>query len=146
MTHAIDPVELAARLIACPSVTPHSAGAFEMLEEAREAAARRLHVDRRRDRVAVVLDEVEHRQLAHAGGVERLPEFAFARRAFADRDERHFVALELRESIRNRLETLVETSRFGDADAVQALRGNRAARRRDVQPRIRPVRRHLATA
>jgi succinyl-diaminopimelate desuccinylase len=34
MTHAIDPVDLAARLIACPSVTPHSAGAFDVLEEA----------------------------------------------------------------------------------------------------------------
>src|SRR2546430_5337139 len=67
----------------------------EMLEEAREAAARRLHVDRRRDRVAVVLDEVEHRQLAHAGGVEGLPEFAFARRTFADRDERPLAPPEL---------------------------------------------------
>ncbi|MDB5692226.1 MAG: succinyl-diaminopimelate desuccinylase [Alphaproteobacteria bacterium] len=34
MTHAIDPVDLAARLIACPSVTPRSAGAFDVLEEA----------------------------------------------------------------------------------------------------------------
>jgi succinyl-diaminopimelate desuccinylase len=34
MTDAIDPVDLAARLIACPSVTPRSAGAFDVLEEA----------------------------------------------------------------------------------------------------------------
>jgi succinyl-diaminopimelate desuccinylase len=34
MTDAIDPVDLAARLIACPSVTPHSAGAFDVLEAA----------------------------------------------------------------------------------------------------------------
>jgi succinyl-diaminopimelate desuccinylase len=34
VTHAIDPVELASRLIACPSVTPLSAGAFDVLEEA----------------------------------------------------------------------------------------------------------------
>ena len=34
MTSAIDPVELAARLIACPSVTPHSAGVFDVLEGA----------------------------------------------------------------------------------------------------------------
>ena len=34
MTCAIDPVELAARLIACPSVTPRSAGAFDVLEAA----------------------------------------------------------------------------------------------------------------
>jgi succinyl-diaminopimelate desuccinylase len=32
VTHAIDPVDLAARLIACPSVTPLSAGAFDLLE------------------------------------------------------------------------------------------------------------------
>jgi succinyl-diaminopimelate desuccinylase len=34
MTSATDPVDLAARLIACPSITPHSAGAFDVLEEA----------------------------------------------------------------------------------------------------------------
>ena len=34
MTSAIDPVELAARLIACPSITPHSAGVFDVLEAA----------------------------------------------------------------------------------------------------------------
>ena len=34
MNSAIDPVELAARLIACPSVTPHSAGVFDVLEGA----------------------------------------------------------------------------------------------------------------
>ncbi|QAY79510.1 succinyl-diaminopimelate desuccinylase [Sphingosinicella sp. BN140058] len=34
MTRAIDPVDLAARLIACPSITPHSAGVFDVLEEA----------------------------------------------------------------------------------------------------------------
>ena len=34
MTAAIDPVDLARRLIACPSVTPQSAGAFDVLEDA----------------------------------------------------------------------------------------------------------------
>ena len=34
MISAIDPVELAARLIACPSITPHSAGVFDILEGA----------------------------------------------------------------------------------------------------------------
>ncbi len=33
MTTAIDPVELAARLIACPSVTPREAGSLTVLEE-----------------------------------------------------------------------------------------------------------------
>src|SRR3546814_11010256 len=34
MTNAIDPVDLAARLIACPSVTPKEAGALTILGEA----------------------------------------------------------------------------------------------------------------
>jgi succinyl-diaminopimelate desuccinylase len=34
MTSAIDPVDLASRLIACPSVTPRSEGVFDVLEEA----------------------------------------------------------------------------------------------------------------
>ena len=34
MTGAVDPVELACRLIACPSVTPRSAGVFDVLEQA----------------------------------------------------------------------------------------------------------------
>jgi succinyl-diaminopimelate desuccinylase len=34
VTQSIDPVDLASRLIACPSVTPQSAGAFDVLEEA----------------------------------------------------------------------------------------------------------------
>ena len=34
MTHAIDPIDLACRLIACPSVTPLEAGALDVLGEA----------------------------------------------------------------------------------------------------------------
>jgi succinyl-diaminopimelate desuccinylase len=34
VTDAIDPIDLAARLIACPSVTPETAGVFDVLEEA----------------------------------------------------------------------------------------------------------------
>ncbi|TFI57165.1 succinyl-diaminopimelate desuccinylase [Sphingomonas parva] len=34
MTDAIDPVDLTARLIACPSITPRSAGVFDVLEAA----------------------------------------------------------------------------------------------------------------
>src|SRR5436305_7576404 len=34
MTAAIDPVDLASRLIACPSVTPASGEVFDVLEEA----------------------------------------------------------------------------------------------------------------
>ena len=60
----------------------------------RDVAAGCLHFDRHRDRVAVVLDEEQHRQLLRAGGVERFPELAFARRALAERDVRDLVAVD----------------------------------------------------
>jgi succinyl-diaminopimelate desuccinylase len=43
MTAAIDPVELASRLIACPSVTPHEAGTLTVLQEALEAVGFEVH-------------------------------------------------------------------------------------------------------
>jgi succinyl-diaminopimelate desuccinylase len=43
MTVAIDPVDLAARLIACPSVTPASGAVFDVLEEALVAAGFAVH-------------------------------------------------------------------------------------------------------
>ena len=46
----------------------------------RDVAARRLYLDRHRDRVAVVFDHEEHRQAAGAGGRQAFPEFAFAGR------------------------------------------------------------------
>ena len=69
-------------------------------DDARDVAAGRLHFDRHRDRVAVVFDQIEHRQLARAGGVQRFPELALARRALADRDVGDFVGLKLRLAIR----------------------------------------------
>ena len=51
MSAAIDPVDLAARLIACPSVTPATGAVFDVLEEALAAARLRrppLHPARRR--------------------------------------------------------------------------------------------------
>ena len=57
----------------------------ERAHQLRDAAARGLHLDRHRDRVAVVLDEVEDGQLAVAGGVEALPELALGGRALAGR-------------------------------------------------------------
>ena len=62
----------------------------------RDVAARRLHFDRHRDRVAVVFDEEDHRQLSEAGGVQRLPELAFAGRAVAERQVGDFVVVEVR--------------------------------------------------
>jgi succinyl-diaminopimelate desuccinylase len=43
MTTAIDPVDLAARLIACPSVTPAAGAVFDVLEEALAAAGFEVH-------------------------------------------------------------------------------------------------------
>ncbi|HLL59423.1 MAG TPA: succinyl-diaminopimelate desuccinylase, partial [Allosphingosinicella sp.] len=43
MNSAIDPVELASRLIACPSVTPASGAVFQVLEEALTAQGFAVH-------------------------------------------------------------------------------------------------------
>ncbi len=43
MTHAIDPVDLAARLIACPSITPASGAVFDVLEAALEPIGFTVH-------------------------------------------------------------------------------------------------------
>ena len=43
MTSSIDPVELAARLIACPSITPASGEVFDVLEEALRANGFEVH-------------------------------------------------------------------------------------------------------
>ena len=83
------------------AVAAEHAQVREVLDDARDVAARRLHFDRDRDRVAVVLDEVQDRQLPGARRVERLPELAFAGRAVADRDVGDLVGLELRLAIGN---------------------------------------------
>src|SRR4029078_9117839 len=57
----------------------------EECAELADAAAGWFHLDGYRDGVAVVLDEVNDRQLEIAGVVERPPELAFARRAIAGR-------------------------------------------------------------
>jgi succinyl-diaminopimelate desuccinylase len=43
MRSAIDPVDVASRLIACPSVTPRSAGVFDVLEEALRPLGFKVH-------------------------------------------------------------------------------------------------------
>ena len=43
MTSAIDPVDLAARLIACPSITPATGAVFDVLEEALEGIGFTVH-------------------------------------------------------------------------------------------------------
>ncbi len=72
------------------------AQAREAVARPRDVAARRLHLDRHRDRVAVVLDDEHDRQLAHAGGVQRLPELALAGRAVAELTKTTSSSCELR--------------------------------------------------
>ena len=50
-------------------------------EQLGDRAAGRVHLDRDRDRVPVVLDQEDDRKLEIGGGVERLPELALAGRA-----------------------------------------------------------------
>ena len=112
--------------------------------EAGDVAAGGLGLDRNRDRVAVVLDEEEHRQAPEAGGVERFPELALARGAVAERDVDDLVGLEARLAIRDRsVNAAVDHARFGGADRLQHLRAGRARLRDDVQIGMPPVRRHL---
>ena len=116
------------------------------LDETRDVAAGRLHLDRHRDRVAVVFDEIQHGRAARARGVERFPELALARRAFADREIGDFVGVEPVLAIGNVLDPLVQQCGFGAADGVQTLRAGRTALRRNVDARVAPVRGHLPAA
>ena len=61
--------------------------ATEALEHGRDRALRRLELVRHRDPVAVIPHRDHERDLEHSGGVEALPEHAFARARVADRGE-----------------------------------------------------------
>ena len=60
-------------------------------DELGDAAAGGVDLDRYRDRVAVVLDQIDDGQLEVARVVQRLPELAFARGAVAGRAEDDFI-------------------------------------------------------
>ena len=115
----------------------------EALDETRDVAAGRLRLDRHRDRVAVVLDDVDDGQSLLRSRVQRLPELAFAGGAVAERAEDDLIGLELELAIGDGVDVLVEQSRLGDADGLQALRASRTSTRDDVQRAAAPVRRHL---
>ena len=120
--------------------------ARERRDELRDVAAGRLHFHGNGDRVAVVLDQVDDRELERAGGVQRLPELPFARGAFADRNVGDLVGLVARLASFDRGDGLVQPSRFRRADRVQALRARGARLGDDVQALVAPVRGHLAAA
>ncbi len=67
----------------------------EVRHQPRNVSARRVHLDGHADRVAVVLNAEDHRQLSIRGGVDRLPELALRSRAFAHASQSHFVAVEV---------------------------------------------------
>ena len=93
----------------------------ERAHQLADAAARGLDLDRNRDRVAVVLHQVDHGQLQVAGGVEAFPELAFGGGAVAGADEDDLVMLERGQ--RPRL--LHEQARLGAAHGLEELGADR---------------------
>ena len=67
---------------------------WKIRNQPRNVAAGSLYLDWNRDRVLVVLNHENHRQLAVRRGVQRLPELAFAGRAVPQRDIGHLIGLE----------------------------------------------------
>ena len=127
----------------------------ESADQTRNVAARGLHFDRHGNRVLVVLHAKNYWQAAVGGGVQRLPEFAFAGRAIAERNVSDFIALKL-----DVLELAVIAvgflaslgmpgeiaAGFGASDRLQNL-GARGRRLGDnIEPLVGPVRRHLTSA
>ncbi len=108
-----------------------------------------LHLDRHGDGVAVVLDQVEHGQLAVAGRVEALPELALRGGAVAGRAVDHLVLLE---TARDRAAFWVELgvgqveAGLGAAHGLQELGAGGGGPGDHVQPGVAPVRGHLAAA
>ena len=101
----------------------------------RDTSARRLRFNRNADRVAVVLNQEQHRQARQRSHVQRLPEFAFAGGAVARADQRHFVALRV----------LIPRG-FGAPHRLQKLRAGGRGRTHHVVLAMPPVRRHLPPA
>ena len=147
-------------------VAGHGIGAVDFFEmeigesgdQARNASARSLHFDRHGDRVAVVFHAENYRQLFQSGGVHRLPEFAFAGGAVAERDVGDFIALEADVlelavvcgtgggNVRGLGMAREIASTLGATYGLQNLRSGRRRLGHDVQRGIAPVRRHLAPA
>jgi len=125
------------------AVDAHHLQMRKALDEIRDRSTRRLHLDRNRNGVAVVLDEVNDGELLVRRRVERFPELAFAGGPIAKGAVHDFIAPELRKAIRNGVDPLVQPTRFGGTNGVQTLRSGWAALRDDVQRRAAPVRRHL---
>ncbi len=128
------------------SVTLHDLQAGKAREQARDAAAGRLHLDGDRNRVFVVLDDEQDGQVKVARRVQGLPELAFRGGSVAggaDDDlvvgERGDVLAELRGRTRPQ-------AGFGGAHRLEELGAGRRRGRDDVEPGVAEVRGHLAAA
>src|SRR3984893_4999504 len=124
-------------------------------DEARNVAAGVLHFHRHGNRVFVVLHAKNYRQAKGGCGVQRLPEFAFAGSAVAERDVGDLGALEL-----DILELAVIAfgllssvgmpgeiaAGFGASDGLQDLGTGGGRLSNDIEPLVGPVRGHLAAA
>ena len=102
-------------------------------DEFRDIAARGIHLDRSRDRVAVVFDDEDHRQFEIACGVQRFPPFAFARRAVADRHIDDLIAFEPGDLVLKAREQRRSIARLGGSDRVERLRTCARRLRRNVE-------------
>ncbi len=118
----------------------------EIGDQLGDRAAGSLDLDRHRDRVAVVLDQVQNGQLQVRGGVERLPELAFARRAVSQRAVDDLVVPHAFLAIRDRLDAIVAVPRLRASHGLKALRAGGTRLADDVELLVTPVRRHLPPA
>src|SRR6185437_15808432 len=73
------------------SIHFHAEEIRKALEQTRDIAARGLTFDRNRNRVAVILNKNQQRQLVEASDVHGLPELTFTRSAFASGYQGDFI-------------------------------------------------------
>ncbi len=127
----------------------------EIGHQARDVAARGLHLAGHGDGVLVVLDQEQNRQLQVGGRVQRLPELALAGGAFPGGDVDHLVAVEghilelavVAGNFLGRLGMAREVAAgFGASDGVQELAAGGRGAGDDVELAAGPVRGHLASA
>ena len=110
-------------------------------------AAGSLRFDWDGDGVAVVFDQKQDGEMPQAGGVHRLPELAFARRAVAGGHVDDLVTLDAAAQLGVlAFEVAVLDQRLGRTHGLQELGPGRTRLRHDVEPLASPVRRHLAAA
>ena len=118
----------------------------EGAHQLRDAAAGGLDLDRHRDRVAVVLDEVEDGQLQVGGGVEALPELALGRRAVPGGAVDDLVARERGGRGPGHVARRQVQAGLRAADRLEELGAGGRGLRDHVEPRVAPVRGHLPAA